>query len=112
MPNLARQFDPVFCQDDQHGVFPWLIHFTVAGMFTSGSDNVFCNGLPAVRVNDGGIHVACSGPNTFVASSGSPNVFINNRAAVRSSDETIHCGNLLSKGEVLAGMTSPNTLIN
>jgi uncharacterized Zn-binding protein involved in type VI secretion len=83
--------------------------FTVSGSFTSGSTNVFCNSRPAVRQGDSGSHVACPGPNTFIASVGSPTVFINSKMAMRGGDLTTHCG--LSPGNVLQGFTSTDTIV-
>lgn len=111
MPRATRIFDPVFCQDDVHGVWPWAIHFSVVGFFTSGSSNTFINNLAAVRLGDGGPHVACSGPNTFEATGGASKTYINDRKAIREGDETTHCGNPLSKGTVTPGMGSLNTYI-
>jgi uncharacterized Zn-binding protein involved in type VI secretion len=43
-------------------------------------------------VDDPGLHAACCGDNTWVASKGSSTVFINNKPAHRKTDETTHCG--------------------
>jgi uncharacterized Zn-binding protein involved in type VI secretion len=109
MPGLARQFDLVHSDADVHGT-GWPMVVPVDGWFTSGSPDVYVNSRPAVRVGDGGIHVACCGPNTFTAISGSPTVFINSLPAVRERDATLHCG--LSPGTVNAGLVSPNTFAN
>ena len=105
MPGIARQFDLVHSDADVHGVtFPIVV--PVDGWFTAGSPNVYANSRPVVRVGDSGIHVACCGPNAFIAASGSPNVFANSLPVVRERDATLHCG--LSPGSVNAGLVSPN----
>ena len=96
---LARYGDPVNCPADAHG---WTNN-PVVGMFTTGSPDTFVNSMPHIRLGDGGPHVACAGPNTFVAASGSTNYFVNDRPAVRGGDATLHCG--LSPGTVVLGMT-------
>ena len=40
------------------------------------------NKLPALRVDDTGIHMACCGPNTWTAQMGSSTVFINDMRPV------------------------------
>ncbi len=62
------------------------------GPAISGSLDVFVNARPALRVTDTGIHAACCGPNTWIATKGSTSVFINNLAAHRLYDEDMHCG--------------------
>lgn len=108
MPNLARKGDPVNCPADLHG---WL-SLPVVGVFTEGSSNVFCNNLPAVRLGDGGTHAQCPGPNNFKATSGAAKTLINDKPAVRDGDSTAHCGNPASRGQVMFGMTSPNTKVD
>lgn len=106
---MARQFDPVYCGADIHGVPPWVMSFTVSGLFTAGSPNVFCNSRPAVRQGDPGTHAPCPSTNSFVATVGSPTVLVNGMMAMRGGDVTTHCG--LSPGNVLQGLTSPNTIV-
>lgn len=111
MSNLARLFDPVACDRDQHVLSPFTGTFTVivpvVGLFTEGSDDVYCNDRKAIRVGDGGKHALCPGPNSFQAISGASKTFINDRPAVRSDDKTLHC--MLSEGKVVVG--SHNTLV-
>lgn len=109
MANAARLFDPVFCAADVHGPPWWPLVFAVQGIFLEGSPNVTVNSLPAVRLGDGGPHVACCGPNRFVASSGHAKVTINSKPAVGDDNTTLHCG--VSTGNVNRGMCSPNTTI-
>ena len=52
------------------------------------------NGRPAVRVTDKGIHSACCGPNSWVATQGSATVIFNNLQAHRKTDKTTHCGGM------------------
>lgn len=106
---LARVADAVFCNADIHGFPPFVISLPTVGSFTSGSTNVFCNSRPAIRQGDPGTHVACPGPNSFVATMGSPTVLINSRMAIRGGDVTTHCG--LSPGNVIQGLTSFNTIV-
>lgn len=111
MPAVARQFDMVHSDLDLH-VNPafWPIIVPVDGWFLTGSPNVFVNSRAAIRVGDGGPHLACCGPNLFVAATGSPNVFCNSVPLVRERDATLHCG--LSPGSVNAGLCSPNVSAN
>jgi uncharacterized Zn-binding protein involved in type VI secretion len=70
-----------------------------------GSPDVFVNSLPAVRVDDMGVHAVCCGPNTWTATQGSGTVFINNKAAHRMGDQDRHCGGI---GQMIEG--SPNVI--
>ena len=77
---------------------------------TSGSLNVFVNGIPICRVGDG---VCCAihnppHPSDGVIVEGSPNVFANGRPVARVGDKTEHekCG----EGKLLSG--SPNVFAN
>ncbi|MBR1645195.1 MAG: PAAR domain-containing protein [Selenomonadaceae bacterium] len=78
-----------------------------AGTNSTGSSNVFINGLPAHRVGDFG---ACNCPHggTFQSTSGSSTVFINGRPATRTGDATacVVCG---MPGSHVSG--SPNVFI-
>jgi len=71
-----------------------------------GSPDVMCNGRPALRVDDPGIHMACCGTNMWNAKTGSATVFINNKKAHRMLDHTKHCGGI---GKLIEG--SPNVLV-
>jgi uncharacterized Zn-binding protein involved in type VI secretion len=64
------------------------------------------NFMPALRVTDQGIHAACCGPNSWVATQGSTSVMINNLAAHRMGDDNQHCGGM---GKLIQG--SPDVLI-
>lgn len=59
--------------------------------------------MPALRVDDFGIHAACCGPNMWTATVGSGTVFINGKAAHRKDDTDQHCGGV---GKMIEG--SPN----
>ena len=76
------------------------------GPATTGSPNVFVNGMAALRVTDTGIHFLCCGPNTWIAKAGSGTVFINFLPAHRLFDEDLHCG---GPGFMVEG--SPNVLV-
>lgn len=90
MPGAARLGDKSRFQMDAHAC-PGCPH-PVVGPAISGSADVKFNFMPAVRVDDRGIHAACCGPNTWEAVQGSPNVFINYKAAHRLRDKDHHCG--------------------
>src|SRR5262249_9152470 len=62
------------------------------GGATTGSGDVFINGLPALRVGDAGEHAGCCGSNTWKAKTGAPSVFFNGRPAHRKGDAVRHCG--------------------
>lgn len=76
------------------------------GPTVQGSENVFVNSLPAVRIGDQGIHTACCGPNKWVATKGSSSVFINGRPAHRQGDMTVHCGGV---GKLIQGSPDVTT---
>lgn len=73
----------------------------------SGSPDVFVNMLPAARVDDPGMHMACCNSNTYTCQSGSGTVFINGKEAHRKGDDTKHCGGMGSmtsgSADVLTG---------
>lgn len=71
-----------------------------------GSPTVFVNGLPALRVGDQGVHMACCGPNMWWAAKGSPTVLINGMPAHRLGDMQTHCGGV---GQLVTG--SPNVIV-
>jgi uncharacterized Zn-binding protein involved in type VI secretion len=71
-----------------------------------GSPDVNVNGLPALRVDDAGIHAACCGPNMWWAQTGSATVFINGKQAHRLGDMDRHCGGI---GQMIEG--SQNVMI-
>jgi uncharacterized Zn-binding protein involved in type VI secretion len=86
---------------DAHGC-PACPHPAI-GPAISGSKNTNVNKLPAVRVDDTGIHAACCGPNTWTAKIGSLTVKINNKAAHRIGDMDQHCGGV---GKMIEGSTN------
>ena len=53
-------------------------------------------------MTDQGIHVACCGPNMWVATKGSGTVLINNLGAHRMGDQDQHCGGI---GQLIEGST-------
>jgi len=61
------------------------------------------NKRPALRVDDRGIHAACCGTNTWIATAGSATVFINGKAAHRIGDQNRHCGGM---GQLIEGSTN------
>jgi uncharacterized Zn-binding protein involved in type VI secretion len=50
--------------------------------------------MPALRVDDTGMHAACCNTNTWKATAGSATVFINNKKAHRKDDADQHCGGM------------------
>lgn len=90
MPGAGRLGDLSQVPSDAHGC-PACPHPAV-GPAISGSNDIKVNGLPALRVDDSGIHTACCGLNTWVAKVGSDSVFINGRPAHRLGDDDEHCG--------------------
>ncbi len=91
------------CPADAHGC-PGCPH-PVIGPAISGSPDVNVNSLPALRMDDSGIHAACCGPNTWTAVGHSGNVNINGKGAHRLGDRVSHCG---GTGQLIAG--SPNVI--
>lgn len=61
---------------------------------------------PALRVTDQGMHIACCGPNMWVAQKGSTSVFINGLPAHRMGDVDQHCGGV---GYLIEG--SPDVIV-
>ena len=57
-----------------------------------GSPTVFINNMPALRVGDIGVAMACCGSNMWRADTGTPSVIINGLHAHRMNDTTLHCG--------------------
>lgn len=98
MPPQGRLGDKSQVPADAHGC-PACPHPAV-GPAIKGSPNVKCNGRPALRVTDTGMHAACCGPNTWTATAGSSTVFINNLAAHRLGDADQHCGGM---GKLIEG---------
>ena len=64
------------------------------------------NNLPAMRVQDIGVHAACCGPNMWEATTGSGTVKINGRSAHRKGDVDTHCGGV---GTMIGG--SDNVIV-
>ncbi|MBM3790533.1 MAG: hypothetical protein FJW35_09320 [Acidobacteria bacterium] len=56
-----------------------------------GSPDVLINFMPALRITDVGTHMACCGPNMWMAQKGSSTVLINYLPAHRMGDPTMHC---------------------
>ncbi len=98
MPPQGRLGDKSAAPIDAHGC-PKCPH-SVQGPAITGSENVLVNNKPALRVTDKGVHAACCGPNTWVATLGSGTVFINNLSAHRMGDMTTHCGGV---GQLIEG---------
>jgi uncharacterized Zn-binding protein involved in type VI secretion len=104
MPGQGRVGDKSKIPVDAHGC-PACPHPAI-GPAVSGSPDVRCNGRPALRVGDPGVHALCCNANTWVAHTGSATVFINNRAAHRERDLDLHCGGV---GWLIEG--SPNVIV-
>ena len=90
MPPQCRLGDISKVPVDAHGC-PACPH-TAEGPSIKGSPDVNVNSLPAMRVTDKGVHVACCGPNQWTAMVGSATVMINNLPAHRKGDMDMHCG--------------------
>ena len=101
MPGQGRLGDLSKVDADAHGC-PACPH-PGTGPAIVGSPDVNCNGMPALRVGDTGIHAACCGPNTWEAKMGSGTVFINNKAAHRKDDMDKHCGGV---GKLIQGSSN------
>lgn len=104
MPEAARVGDLSKVDSDAHGC-PACAH-TAVGPAIMGSPDVNINKMPAVRVDDMGMHAACCGPNMWRATKGSATVFINHKKAHRKDDEDQHCG---GTGKMIQG--SPDVII-
>jgi uncharacterized Zn-binding protein involved in type VI secretion len=65
------------------------------------------NNLPALRINDIGVALACCGANMWEATKGSGTVLINNKGAHRMGDTTTHCQ--FASGTLVEG--SPDVII-
>jgi uncharacterized Zn-binding protein involved in type VI secretion len=98
MPGAARLGDKSQVASDAHGC-PACPHPGV-GPAIQGSPDVFINKMPAVRVDDIGVHAACCGPNMWTATAGSGTVNINGKAAHRQNDSDKHCG---GSGQMVEG---------
>lgn len=105
MPPAVRVSDKAAAPNDAHGC-PACPH-PVFGPAVNGSTDVFINKLPAVRLDDPGIHMACCGPNQWQVSKGSSTVYVNKKPLARMGDKTKHCG---SSGQLING--SPNVFID
>jgi uncharacterized Zn-binding protein involved in type VI secretion len=81
-------------------------HPSSVGPAIAGSPDVMVNKLPALRVDDTGIHGVCCTTNTWTAKTGSSTVFINNKAAHRLGDQDQHCS--ANPGQMING--SPNVI--
>jgi uncharacterized Zn-binding protein involved in type VI secretion len=101
MPGQCRLGDKSNVPADAHGC-PACPHPAV-GPAIIGSTDVNVNKMPAIRVDDTGVHMACCGPNTWTAKVGSGTVFINSKAAHRMGDQDQHCG---GSGQMIEGSTN------
>src|SRR5262249_34746753 len=104
MPPAFRLMDKAQVAADAHGC-PACPHPGI-GPAIIGSPTVNINKLPAVRMQDKGMHAACCGMNMWECIQGSATVFINNKPAVRLGDATAHCQ--VSQGQTVEG--SPDVL--
>ena len=103
MPAQCRVGDLSQAQGCPHNC-PACPHGTPTGPAIKGSPTVRVNNLPAIRVEDPGMHVACCNANTWKATKGSGTVFINGKAAHRVDDDDKHCN--VNSGKMITG--SPN----
>jgi uncharacterized Zn-binding protein involved in type VI secretion len=104
MPGQGRLKDQSQVPSDGHGCL--CCSHSCIGPATAGSPDVNCNGLPALRVGDPGVHSSCCGGNTWIAQAGSATVFINNKPAHRMNDAVQHCGGI---GKLIEG--SQNVIV-
>jgi uncharacterized Zn-binding protein involved in type VI secretion len=98
MPPQARLGDMSQVMADAHGC-PACPHPAV-GPAILGSPNVKVNKMPAIRVDDKGVHAACCNGNNWTAQAGSATVFINSKKAHRLGDADKHCGGM---GKMIGG---------
>lgn len=98
MAAAARVTDQSNCPSDSHGNL--CCSHNVTGPAIIGSDDVYFNGLKALRLGDTGIHSQCCGSNTWECTQGSGTVFINGKPSVRKGDTTTHCG---GTGKIIDG---------
>lgn len=103
MPAQGRLGDMSQVPADVHGC-PACPHPCI-GPAIQGSPNVNVNGMPALRVDDKGMHAACCNTNMWTAQAGSSTVFINGKKAHRMGDADKHCGGM---GQLIGG--SPNVM--
>ncbi|HVV86843.1 MAG TPA: PAAR domain-containing protein [Kofleriaceae bacterium] len=104
MPPQCRLGDKSQVPADAHGC-PACPHPAI-GPAIIGSPDVNVNKMPATRVDDIGVHMACCGPNMWTAKAGSGTVFINNKAAHRLGDQDTHCG---GSGQMVEGSANVMT---
>ena len=81
MPANSRLGDQSKVDADSHGC-PACAHAAI-GPAVTGSPTVTVNGMPALRVDDIGVHSSCCGANNWTAIAGSSTVFINSLKAHR-----------------------------
>jgi uncharacterized Zn-binding protein involved in type VI secretion len=105
MPQQGRLGDRSRAPIDAHGCLA-CPHLNVTGPAITGSRDVLVNFRPALRVGDGGIHMACCDGNWWRAMRGSSSVLINGRPAHRMGDSTQHCGGI---GQLIEG--SPDVIV-
>jgi hypothetical protein len=103
MPAQGRVGDKAQNKLDAHGC-PSCPHPTL-GPGIAGSPDVLVNNLPALRVDDPGVHAVCCNTNTWTALYGSTTVFFNGKGAYRKDDTSKHCGGM---GQLIEG--SPNVM--
>lgn len=101
MPPAVRVSDKASIPADAHGC-PACPH-PGFGPAVNGSPDVMINKLPAVRLGDPGVHMACCGANQWKVAKGSSTVYVNNKPLARMGDKTTHCG---GSGSLING--SPN----
>lgn len=94
MPGACRLTDIHFNPADSCGC-PACSH-VVSGPAVTGSEDVNCNSLPALRgqSRDTGVHCCCCGPNIWWTMQCSPDVIVNGNGWTRLSDVNICCGGI------------------
>ncbi len=101
MPEAGRLGDLSQVNSDAHGC-PGCPH-PGTGPAIIGSPNVNIDKMPALRMDDTGVHAACCGPNLWRATAGSGTVFINGKKAHRKGDADQHCG---GNGKLVTGSST------
>lgn len=110
MAGVCRLGDRAKAPLDVHGC-PACPHPNVIGPSISGSSNVYVNGMPALRINDIGMHAACCGTNMWKITAASGQVFINGSAMVRKGDPTQHCGGIGQMVDASANVSDGSPLV-
>src|SRR5262252_969818 len=111
MGGVCRLGDKAKADIDVHGC-PACPHHNVQGPAISASSNVFINGLPALRIDDIGMHSACCGSNLWKVIGASSAVLVNGSQIVRKGDPTLHCGGVGKMIEASGNVVDGSAIAN